>query len=460
MTGGPRRGLLSRPDDAGVTRSSAAMALRSWTRRRRVPLGVGLLVVATGLAFSFLWLPLTGGGSAWVQSGDLWATFRSAQYVAWGDIGDISRAITLPGIAVLLAPVALVSRALDLSVAYPMSLPHPTAWLVLGPTELVLGALVLLPLDELAVRHGVRGARRVVLCVAEGIVLWPLVAIWGHPEDALAVAAAVKCLMAASDRRWRATGWWFGLAVVMQPVVLVLLPLIGLGLVRGILRRLVFLARSAAPSAALLAIPLARDWHRTVKTVLEQANYPTLNHPTPWLFLAPVLRPGHWVTTQVAYRSVSGFTVHTSHRYIGAVVGTGPGHLLALGFAVLVGLWAWRRPPTLSGVLWLAAASLALRCVFESVETPYYVWPMLALVLVAAAGRPGWRFPLVLATSASATVFAEYHLGPWTWYLPLMLLLGIGLACAWPEGGIRSEPDVAHLGVGRSVGRFRFALFS
>lgn len=420
------------------------VAWRELLRQRRTPLVLGGATVLSGLAFSFFWIPLTGHGSGWVQSTDLWGIYRSAQYVAWGDIGDIARAVTLPGIAVLLAPVALVAGTFGMSASYPHLLAHPTAWLVLAPVEMTLGALALLPLDALAVRQGIRGRRRIALCAAEATVLWPLVVMWGHAEDALAIGASVAALMAVMDRRWRPAGWWFGAAVALQPLVLVLLPLVVLGLVPGISERVRFVARSAIPSAVLLAIPLARNWQLTTSTMFQQANYPSIDHPTPWLFLAPVVRPAHWAAYTRVVHSTAGFAVHRGRYLVSPVVGTGPGHLVALGVALLVGLLAWRLPPTPSGVLWLGALCLTLRCAFGSVEDPYYVWPALALLLISAAAQRGWQFPIALGAALAETVFAEFHLGPWSWYVPVILLLGVGLACAWPSRD-RPKGDTARV---------------
>lgn len=419
------------------------IGLRDAWASQRLPAIVGLGVVVSGLAFSFLWIPVADHRSGWVQPGDLWGTFHSAQYVAWGDIGDISRAVMLPGIAVLLAPVALLCGTFGLVSGAPIPLAHPSAWPVLAPVEFVLGSLVLVPLDALARRHGVSDRRRIFLSVLEGAVVWPVVAMWGHPEDTLAIATFIVALMALMDRRWRAAGWWFGISVAFQPFVLAVLPLLVLGLVPGVRTRVAFVCRSALPSLTLLGIPLLRNWHLTMTTVLEQANYPSIDHPTPWLFLAPVLHSGHRVTRLTVLRSASGFHFLHHGSMVGPVVGTGPGHLIALVIGLGVGLWAWRHPPSADGLLWLAALCLTLRCVFESVEDPYYVWPALALLLVAAASRGGWRVFAMAGLAAALTVFAEYHLGTWAWYLPVVGILGAGLACGYPARGVVSRPRTA-----------------
>ena len=69
-------------------------------------------------------------------------------------------------------------------------------------------------------------------------------------------------------------------------------------------------------------------------------------------------------------------------------VAAGPGRVVALLAACLLGWWArrWRQRPDL--LVWAAAIALALRCLTESVMDSYYVWPTLALGLVLV-GRNG-----------------------------------------------------------------------
>ncbi len=62
------------------------------------------------------------------------------------------------------------------------------------------------------------------LCSLEASVLWPVVAIWGHPEDPLAMTFALYGFLAAFSGRWRSCGWWWGLALVMQPLVVLCCP--------------------------------------------------------------------------------------------------------------------------------------------------------------------------------------------------------------------------------------------
>src|ERR1019366_3876143 len=80
---------------------------------------------------------------------------------------------------------------------------------------------------------------------------------------------------------------------------------------------------------------------------------------TPWIALSPVLSR--------------------------TTVGAGPGRIIAVLVALLVGFVAHRRPPSKVGLLWLCALALSLRCFFESVMVVFYLGPPLALIILTAA---------------------------------------------------------------------------
>ncbi len=91
--------------------------------------------------------------------------------------------------------------------------------------------------------------------------------------------------------------------------------------------------------------------------------------------------------------------------------------------------------PVLGELVWWIAIALALRCVFESVMVAYYVWPVLAVALVAAsAGRTRL---VVTATAASVLTFVAQvpWRGPWLWWGTVMLGLALTLGAAWPGPG-------------------------
>ena len=127
------------------------------------------LVIATGMAYSLWWAAVVRHNPHyWVIPGDFWSTFRQAHFVALRIISDIYRTgsplVTLPGYAVLLAPVAAFSSALGLPESAPqVFLQKPDAWLVAGPFVLLTAGVALIAFDALARRLGVTGSRRVML---------------------------------------------------------------------------------------------------------------------------------------------------------------------------------------------------------------------------------------------------------------------------------------------------------
>jgi hypothetical protein len=197
-------------------------------RRRSWPIAVTVLSVVTGMVYSVVWGPTLYHShfGEWTVPGDIWSAFRSAQFIGWGDLGNVYGAgtglVTFPGILLLFAPVALLAGALNMTESFPFTLPHPTAWLLLGPYEILISCAALFACDALADRLGLGRGRRRLLCVAEGAVLWNLSVVWGHPEDAVAVALAVYALVLALDGRWSGAGWLFGAAMATQPVVVLM----------------------------------------------------------------------------------------------------------------------------------------------------------------------------------------------------------------------------------------------
>ncbi len=420
-------------------------ALADLANRRRAPLVLMAVVVAMTMAYSLSWGPLVRHVSAWIAPGDIWGTLRSAQFVGWGDIGDVfghgTGLVTLPGISVVLTPVALLVSNLHLSMSFPYGLPHPTGWLVLGPYEAAIGAVVLIPLDALAEQLGLEHRRRVLLSIIEAVLVWPVVGIWGHPEDPLALAFALWGLLAVMKGRWRSAGWLVGLALAIQPLVVLMVPvLVALVPVREWPK---LALRCTLPAVALLVIPLEQSWRATTEALFKQPNFPTVDHATPWLALAPVLSPAHPATTKRFFfttlpngaPTVTGFTAHT---IAGPVVAAGPGRLIAIAFALLIGVYVFRRHPGPSHVVWLCAVALGLRCVFESVMDPFYLWPPLAIAFVLAA-RSYPRLGVAIAAGTLITWWSYRFLGPWEWWTPVVILLAVILASAAPA---RSEARV------------------
>jgi hypothetical protein len=156
------------------------------------------------------------------------------------------------------------------------------------------------------------------------------------------------------------------------------------------------------------------QWNRTSAVLFHQENARFLDHATPWIALSPVLSRTE--------------------------VGAGPGRMIAVLAAVLIGYLAYRRPPSTVGLLWLCALALSLRCFFESVMVVFYLGPPLALIVLMAATCDSRRRLIgAWAIAPVATVFAFHRFSEWEYWLPMVAFLAIGLACAWPG---RSEVGI------------------
>jgi len=417
-------------------------------RRRTWPILGTLLFVCLGTVYFFRWGSVVRGQpSSWVSPDDLWSTFVAAVAFSHGHFSAIYKSSTgflaFPGILILLAPVAALSGSLNTTVVeiahhhHPLQQPqtfvihgtpdlhtylltsggnqyfaHPQALLLLGPYTLLLSCSALFACDALAERLGVAWSRRAVLVLAEAAALWNVSVFWGHPEDAVSVALALYGVVFALDDRWVGAGWLFGLAFAMQPLVIVILPV--LLFMSGRQRALTLVLRGVIPAAVITIPPLVANIHATVHTLTSQPAYPRrpANHRTPWAALAPTLGGKGGDTT----------------------IGGGPVRLIALALAVVVGWWSqrWRNKPEM--LVWAMAVALALRCFTESVMTAYYVWPALAVALVVAARGSTRRFVVAIVVAISTTIVAQWHLGEWPWWsLDMAGVAGLLVVSIRPE---------------------------
>jgi hypothetical protein len=372
--------------------------------------------------------------------------------VTWGGEGQIynnpAAFQTFPGIAIILAPVAKLAAVLHLSEGFAVALPQPTAWWLLGPFEMALGATLLLPLDKLARGLSVTTRRRFVLLAVETALIWPSVALWGHPEDAFSLALVIYGLLATADGAWLRVGVFFGVAIVVQPLVLLLVPLVVAFV--PIKRWPVLAVEMLSPSVLLLLPPLVQEWGPTTRILLKQPNFVGPNHPTPWVSLAPVLDPAHIETVPVLkhvklanglHRAIEVMIkVHTL-----PVVAAGPGRILAVIIACLIGVFVKVRRPSWPRIIWLAALALSVRCVFEPVMVPYYLLPGLALTLMAASMGRVSKFSLVCVAAAVCTWLSYFHFSPWDFYISMTLPLLAALAWSWPRSDFATNPPPGDL---------------
>ena len=217
--------------------------------RRIWPILVSTVFVGLGSAFFFRWGSLVRHTpSLWISPADLTDTYRASVALAHGHLSAIYQRdtafITFPGILIALIPFGALSNVFHTTFVEIMKNHHlvtqthylvahttriwpagtvtPTTnhtdiyaiqpqWFVfLGPYSLILSCVALFAFDALAERLQVTRRRRVVLTLAEVVVLWPVVVSFGHPEDAVSVALAVYALIFALDGRFTGAGWLFG----------------------------------------------------------------------------------------------------------------------------------------------------------------------------------------------------------------------------------------------------------
>jgi hypothetical protein len=385
---------------------------------RRFPLLAALVLAAIGMAGT-IWGPRYYGKTAWALPDDLWGTMIAAQRLLHLDLAGLytspTALVSLPGTAVIMVPLVAVADLAGVSLAIPHG-PYPALWLLAGPYQVAISSVALFGADALAERMGASPLRRFVLAAAGGAALWSVTVRWGHPEDAVAVGLllyAADSLYAgrqAGERTARA-GWLAGAAVAVQPLVLLALPVLAVVIP---LRKLPgFAVRAATPPIVALAIAIAANPAATLHAVTSQPNSPQIDHPTPWIYLAPQ---------------------QGDH-----LVAAGPARIAAIAAACGCALLAARRAPSLPGLLWWVAVALAVRSVFEPVMVAYYLWPPLAVALTTAAAD----WPRLLRTAPVAvalTFFAQiwWH-NPWTWWTPMVAGLGLTLYLARPT--LAGAPD-------------------
>ena len=418
------------------TRGRPGPAVRpaaAWPARRLFPLLATVVMTVVGMAGT-IWGPRYYGKTAWALPDDLWGTLIAAQRLAHLNLAGLytlpTQLVSLPGAAVILVPAIAVIEATGLQLTVPHDHgAYPSVWWLAGPYEVAISAVVLFAADAIAERLGVPRSKRFILAAAGATALWSVTIRWGHPEDAVAVGLLLYAILALAGSRTSRSAWLAGAAVAVQPLVLLAFPLLVAAVAVVEPRRLAgYLARAAAPSALLLAAAAAANWTATVHAVTSQPNSPAIDHPTPWIYLAPH-RPGDQVAA-------------------------GPARILAIVAAcgcALVLARRWRaartlRPPgrwsdeMLEELLWWTAVALALRSAFEPVMVSYYLWPPLAVALVAAA-RDWSRLLPTGCVAVALTFFSQvtWH-NPWSWWTPMVA--GLALALFFARPGARAVTQV------------------
>jgi hypothetical protein len=276
----------------------------------------------------------------------------------------------------------------------------PEAFLIIGPFCLLTSGVGLFGLDALARRLGVMSTRRTALLLVEAVVLWPATAIWGHPEDTIAVGLVAFALVAVFDERWTLAGWMLGAAIAMQLLAVLVVPLF-IGAV-GLKKSGPLLARAAVLPGFFAVAVLVPDYHHAIRVLLRQPTFPLVDHATPWVAFSPRLAP--------------------------QVVAAGPPRLLAVAVALVAGVFAARYKNDHLFLVYLAVVVFAARCLFESVMVPYYVMPSVAMALVVAARRSWPRAMFASLAAVALTIMTHYHLDRWSYYAEMVTLFAVMIA--------------------------------
>ena len=395
---------------------------------RLFPLLAALVLAAVGLAGT-IWGPRYYGKTAWALPDDLWATMIAAQRLVHLNLAGLytppTALVSLPGTAVIMVPLVALADLAGLSLVIPHG-PYPALWLLAGPYEVGVSAVALFAADALAERLGATRPRRFVLAAAGAAALWSVTVRWGHPEDAVAIGLLLYAVGSQAAQRTTRAAWLAGAAVAVQPLVLLALPVLAVPVLAGpgAVRRLSgFAVRVAALPVIALAVAVAANPAATLHAVTSQPNSPRIDHPTPWIYLAP--------------------------HQAGDLVAAGPARILAIAAACGCAVLAYRglvyrgpahqRPAdqALAGLLWWIAVALAVRSAFEPVMVAYYLWPPLAVALIAAAAD----WPRLLRTGAvvvALTFFSQiWWRNPWAWWTPMVAALALALYLARP-GPVRA----------------------
>ena len=405
--------------------SSVAAIVGRWSARRAFPLLATLVLIVIGMAGTTIIGPRLVRLNTWALPHDLWGTLVAARRLVGLHLAGLytppTGLITFPGAAVLLAPVGLVAKLAGLSLATPgADNPYPAVWLVAGPYSIAVSGIALVAADALAERLGSRRPQRLLLALVSAAAIWNVSVEWGHPEDAVAVGLLLFAFLGLADGRPARSAWLVGAAVAVQPLVLLALPML---LVIVEWRKwLGFLARASAPAVLLLAAALVANPATTWHAVTSQPNWPAVDHPTPWATLA----------TQLGGHRADGAIAAGPARVLAVLAAVGCTLLAARRLRALAPDPARHRTAMLRDLLWWAAVCLALRSFTEPVMVAFYLWPPLAVALIAASRD--WRRLIPASLFAVAVTFGSqspWH-SRWGWWGLTLIGLTLTLYYARP----------------------------
>jgi hypothetical protein len=401
---------------------------RAW--RAAVLLGLALLACAFAVA---LLVPAVFGDGCpcrdqagrrvlvLATAGDFWVAHAAARYVANGALGYVYESsgylTALPLYPILLAPVAAAGQALGLSEP---PAPMPTTWFLLAPFTVGLAVPLLHQVRGLVRDADAGGGALSAQVWTAVLVAVPVLVVFGHGEDALALLGVLAAVRLATRERWARAGLLLGLAVASKQWAALALPAL---LVRRDPReRGRMAAATLALPAALALFVLAVDWAHASRALLHPPNYPGYGHAALWVPAGA------------------------------ATVATAPFRLGALALAVALAGRA-RGGAGTSRLLAVLGVTLMARCAFEPVVHVYYLGPGLCLLLLHERLATG-RCARTAALGGLLVAWFQVHPAPVLWWA---VAVPLGVAVAYRAGrearsGTGTAAATAAAGAGMSAG--------
>lgn len=334
--------------------------IRCWTSSAIVGLAFGVVAMSYSL-FVDAWIR---HGHFWMVPSDLWMAVDAGRFVWHGALGYVyqgTSSYSLPLSFIVMAPVSGLIDHFGLVEGSPQPVPHPNAWLLVGPYSLLFAVVFLHAARSLASELGVRRRLWLSQVLASVVVLVPAY-YWGHFEDALALAFILYALRNILRRNFVRAAFVLSVAISFKQTGLALLPLLVCMAPRE--SRVRCLAAACALPAVLAGFALSVDWADASKALLSPVNL------------------------------VSGYEGHSAVyiTWLGAKtseVSRAAGLLLS----VLAG-WYFRRAKGGPEVLAAAGLIMLIRPFSEAINYSYYWAPglfLLACVGVANRRQIRWR---------------------------------------------------------------------
>src|SRR5438093_902168 len=171
-------------------------------------------MAAAGMAGT-IWGPRFYGKTAWALPDDLWGTLIAAQRLAHLNLAGLytfpTQLVSLPGAAIILVPAIAVIDPAGLQLTVPHAHgAYPSVWLLAGPYQVAISAVVLFAADAIAERLGASRPKRFWLAAAGATALWSVTIRWGHPEDAVAIGLLLYAILALADSKGARSAWLAG----------------------------------------------------------------------------------------------------------------------------------------------------------------------------------------------------------------------------------------------------------